>query len=293
MIKELIKNKTFNLILIANNKPFMYHPSFGLKILRSLSRFFFGSPFFLLLFMLFFQTTIVAQVVNIEDRRMRVGDSLHWLGKADLGFNLIQNTQQFLTASAAVQVEFKEKKHFILSLTAYNFVKSSSQNILNDGFQHLRYNYDITDKIVWEVYTQAQYNERIRLRLRSLAGTGFRFKIVRKSTTRLYLGTSYFYEHTQFRDTTVPFFNHRLSIYAAFSHKIGATARFASTTYFQPILTDLGNMRWASDNSLLIPLTKKCAFRANLNLTYDTDPRLPPSVPDLIYAWTNGIRLDF
>jgi hypothetical protein len=250
-------------------------------------------PLFCIFITFFFATTVFSQVVNIEDRRVRVGDSLQWLGKADLGFNLTQNTQQYLTASAAVQVEFKEKKHFALSLTAYNFAKSSNQNILNDGFQHLRYNYDVTDKTVWEVYGQGQYNERIRLLLRTLAGTGFRFKIVRKGATRFYLGASYMYEHTEFKDTTVPFFNHRLSIYASFSRKIGASGRFSSTTYFQPILTNPRNMRWASDNALVFPITKKCAFRANLNLTYDTDPRLPPSVPDLIYAWTNGIRLDF
>jgi Protein of unknown function, DUF481 len=236
---------------------------------------------------------IFGQVVNIEDRRIRLGDSVHWLGKADLGFNLIQNTQQYLTASAAVQLEYKAQKHFILSLSAYNLVKSANQNILNDGFQHVRYNYDITERTVWEMYAQAQYNERVRLRVRTLAGTGFRFKVARKKATRLYLGASYFYEQTQFKDATAPFHNHRLSFYTAFSQRIGTTGRFASTTYFQPILTDLGNMRWASDNSLFIPLSKKCSFRVNLNLTYDTDPRLPATVPDLIYAWTNGVRLEF
>ena len=263
----------------------MFNCSFLVKILRG--------PFLTLFFILFLKTSTFAQVVNIEDRRIRVGDSLRWLGKADLGFNLIQNTQQYLTASAAVQLEFKEKKHFVLSLSAYNLAKSSSQNILNDGFQHVRYNYDITDKTVFEIYAQAQYNERVRLRLRTLAGTGLRFKILRKTATRFYLGTSYFYEHTQFRDTTIPFFTHRLSIYAAFSQKIGNSARFASTTYYQPDVFNLGNMRWASDNSLLVPLSKKCIFRLNLTLTYDTDPRLPEPVPDLIYAWTNGIRLEF
>lgn len=244
-------------------------------------------------FSLFLKTTLLAQVVNIEDRRIRLGDSLHWLGKADLGFNLIQNTQQYLTASAAVQMEYKQKRHFILSLTAYNLAKTTNQNILNDGFQHLRYNYEVTSKIVWEAYTQGQYNERVRLRLRLLAGTGFRFRIMRESHTRFYLGMSYFYEKTQFRDSTTALFNHRLNFYGAFSQKIGATGRFASTTYFQPIIGDFGNMRWASDNTLLLPLSKKLAFRINFNLTYDTDPRLPAAFPDLIYAWTNGIRLDF
>jgi hypothetical protein len=250
-------------------------------------------PFFSAALLLFFQNILLGQVVNIEDRRIRVGDSVHWLGKADLGLNLIQNTQQFLTASAAVQVEYKNKKHFVLSISAYNLAKTATQNILNDGFQHLRYNYDVTDKIVWEGYAQAQYNERIRLRLRTLAGTGFRFKLLREKATRLYLGTSYFYEQTQFRDTTLPFFNHRLSIYTAFSYKMSNSATFASTTYCQPILTDLQNMRWASDNSLVFPFSKKLSFRANLNLTFDTDPRLPETVPDLIYAWTNGIRWSF
>jgi hypothetical protein len=250
-------------------------------------------PFAALIFIFWFTTTVFTQVVNVEDRRVRLGDSTHWLGKADVGFNVIQNTQQFLTASAAVQVEFKEKKHFVLSLTAYNFAKSSTQDILNDGFQHLRYNYDVTERVVWEVYTQAQYNERIRLRLRTLAGTGFRFKLLRNPKAKLYLGASYFYEQTRFRDTTTDFVNHRLSFYVSFSSKLGPNARFASTTYYQPILSDVNNQRWASDNTLVLPITRKIAFRANLNLTYDTDPRLPPSVPDLIYAWTNGLRVEF
>ncbi len=255
------------------------------KILRGL--------FFHLFFLFFIPISIFSQVVNIEDRRIRLGDSLHWLGKADFGFNLVQNTQQFLTASAAVQVEYKRQKHFVLSLTAYNLAKSANQNILNDGFQHLRYNYDVTEKTVWEIYTQGQYNERVRMQLRLLVGTGFRFKILRGTKTRLYFGTSYFCEKTQFKERQSPLYNHRLSFYAAFSRKIGTTGRFASTTYCQPIANDLGNIRLASDNTLLIPLSKKLAFRANFNCTYDTDPHLPEAFPDLIYTWTNGIRWDF
>jgi Protein of unknown function, DUF481 len=249
-------------------------------------------PFLLIFMFLMTQPMLNAQVVNIEDRRIRLGDSLHWLGKADLGFNLIQNAKQYLTASAAIQMEYKQKKHFFLSLTAYNLAKVSEQNLLNDGFQHLRYNYEVTPKIVWEVYGQAQYNERILLRLRMLAGTGVRFRIIRQAKTKFYLGTSYFYEKAQFSDATEPLYNHRFSVYLAFSKNIGA-ARFASTTYYQPIVTHLNNMRWASDNSLWLPLSKKLAFRANLNLTYDTDPRLPASIPDLIYSWTNGLRFEF
>jgi hypothetical protein len=218
---------------------------------------------------------------------------LHWLGRADLGFNIVQNTQQYLTASAAMQVEYKQQKHFVLSVTAYNLAKAASQNILNDGFQHVRYNYDVTDKTVWEMYAQGQYNERVRMRLRTLAGTGLRLKILRGGLTRLYFGASYFYERTEFRELQAPLYNHRLSFYAAFSRKVGAAGRFASTTYFQPIVTDLGNMRWASDNAIVIPLSKKFAFRANFNCTYDTDPHLPTAFPNLIYAWTNGIRWDF
>ena len=256
-----------------------------LKILRGL--------FSLFIFSIFFKMPVFGQVINIEDRRVRLGDSLHWLGKADLGFNLVQNTQQFLTASAAVQLEYKQKKHFVLSVTAYNLAKSANQSILNDGFQHLRYNYDVTEKTVWEVYTQGQYNERVRMRLRLLAGTGFRFKILRGPQTRLYFGASYFYEKTQFRELPASLFNHRLSFYAAFSRKIGTAGRFASTTYCQPIANDLGNIRLASDNALVVPLSKKFAFRANFNCTYDTDPHLPEAFPDLIYTWTNGIRWEF
>lgn len=256
--------------------------SHQLKILRGIT-----------LLLLFSQTPISAQIINVEDRRLRLGDSVHWLGKLDVGLNIYQNEKQFITASLGSQVEFKDRKHFVLTVMGYNMARNAAQNILNDGFQHIRYNYDIKEKIVWELFEQVQYNERIRLRLRAVVGTGLRFKIFRQPTKRLYVGISYFYEQTRYKDEITPQFNHRLSTYIAFSKPFGNNSRLVSTTYFQPIITHFQSYRMASDNSLLFKINKHLSFRSNINVTFDNDTRLPPSVPDLIYTWSNGLRIDF
>jgi hypothetical protein len=244
---------------------------------------------FLFTFPLFLQS----QIINIEDRRVRIGDSIATKGFLDLGFNLFQNDKQFITATGNGFVEHNHFKHFFLIVSGYNFVKTGDNKLLNDGFGHFRYNYQLHKLVKWEAYTQAQYNERTRSLFRGLIGTGLRYRVNITPRHRFYVGLSYLFEHNQFSDATPRQYDHRLSSYISFNINLNDKVRFANTSYFQPLLKPLGYGRFSSQGSFICNITKRFAYRSTLSMIYDNDKRLPTTVPDLIYTWTNGIRWEF
>jgi Protein of unknown function, DUF481 len=251
----------------------------------------------ILLFNLLFFASIYlkSQIVNIEDKRIRLGDSITFKGFVDLGFNVFKNDKTLMTARATGQLEkLAFKKHFFLMIGGYNFAKAEGQSFLNDGFIHLRYNYGLTDKWILEAFTQGQYNERTNILFRGLVGSGLRLKLKSGEKNRFYIGLAYIFEQNQYNRDLIPTQNnHRMSSY--FSYNLGLTnnSRLVHTTYFQPLLNDFTNNRLSSEATLLFNFTKYLVFRATFNTSYDNDPRLPDTIPDWIYTWTNGLRWDF
>lgn len=235
-----------------------------------------------------------AQIINIEDKRVAVGDSIGFKGFGDLGVSLYQNDKQLMTARANVQFEYVNRRHFVLLLSGYNLIHTEgSPNVLNDGFSHLRYNYDVSKRWVYEAFAQGQYNERTRVLFRGLVGTGMRWKLKHGKNQRYYLGLAYLLEHNQFNDKTLTQLDHRLSGYLSYNISFGNKSRFVHTTYFQPRLDNWQNIRVSSEAALIFTISKHLAFRSTFNTAYDSDPRLPPSVPNWIYTLTNGLRFEF
>jgi hypothetical protein len=254
--------------------------------------FFMKHSCFIPIFFIFF-TKIHTQIINVEDKRVRLNDSIALKGYVDMAVNVVKNDKKLVTVSANSQLEYVKMKHLFLLIGGYNLVKAGSNTFLNDGYGHFRYNYDVSKNVTWEAFTQGQYNERTRSRFRALVGTGARFRFRFTEKNRFYLGTALMFEHNQFSDITPRQYDMRLSNYLSFTVNISDKIKLNNTTYFQPVLTDIGNFRVSSQGNALFQITKKLVFKVSGNLISDRDERLPPSVPDFIYAWTNGLRWEF
>ena len=234
---------------------------------------------------------LAAQIVNIEDRRNSVLDTAGWSGLLDLRFNLIENGATVISTRSSARVDFLKDRHHFFSISQYNFGKVEDAAFIEDGFQHLRYNYHWKSKITWEVFTQLQYNEKINLRLRWLLGTGPRFTILDNTKNKMFIGTLYLYEYNEEffeEDQNIFSREHRLSAYFSFVLKPTTTLTFSGTTYFQP---SVDNFRISSQHSLNFKIIKNLSFSSGFGLSYDSSP--PGEVVNLIYQFTNGIRWTF
>jgi len=232
-----------------------------------------------------------AQIINIEDRRTAFDDSIAWHERVDLGLGLVHNTKNIFTLNGGAQIEFQHHDKLFLSLTKFKFVKAGEENFVNEGFQHLRYNQNIKHWLVYELFGQLQYNEKVRIRLRGLVGSGLRFLVLDKKKQKAYIGISYMYEYDEESKSLVIHHDQRASSYLSANIKLKDYLSFASTSYYQPLFNDFSDYRLSSESSLIFNISKRLNFKTTFSITYDS--RLPEEVPNTIYSMTNGLRYVF
>ncbi len=235
-----------------------------------------------------------AQIVNIEDKRT-LEDTTGWFWRIDFGGNLTENTRSVVTLSGALRLDVKQQKGEWLLLSNYNLVRADQDQVLNDGFGHFRYGRRLNSSWTWESFTQLQYNRRLLIDLRALAGTGPRFILRDKDHFDLATGLLYMYEYNEIgEEMPITRRDHRLSLYLTLHLKLSENARLASTSYYQPLIDRFGESRLSSINSLTVALGKHFSFSTNLAITYDgLLAQLAEGVPATSYQWRNMLRINF
>jgi hypothetical protein len=234
-------------------------------------------------------TGLFSQIINIESKRF-LKDTNGFVGTINANFNINQNTQQVLTAGLNQHVQYKYNRNRILAISDINFIKAGEKDFVNAGYQHLRYNYKLNNFLTWETFVQAQYNKVLLLDRRYLAGTGPRFKIIKKENIKVYTACLYMYEYQSQNNDSAEHYNNRLSAYVTLSLGLGKL-EFTSTTFFQPNMADVADHRVANDSSLDLPINKNLNFKVGFNLLYDT--RQPIGIPEMTYILRNGLSYKF
>ena len=237
--------------------------------------------------------SVLCQLVNIEDRRYHA-DSVGWMGQIDLGGSYTKYKSEVTRLNAIARIERFGQQSDWLILGSYTRVRSGDNDLLNDGFIHLRFNQLIREGLHWEVFVQTQYNELLSLRLRQLVGTGPRLRLTRLPKFSAFAGILYMYEYDEFVNTDNQFRDHRVSVYLSFSYRPSTNLTFASTTYYQPLINDWATSRFSTSNNLGVNITKQLSFNTRFTLTYDSLlAREVGNVPNATFSWTNGLRLAF
>ncbi len=231
-----------------------------------------------------------SQVLNIEDERIKT-DTTGWSGSAAAGINLMKSTDKLTDLSGKIHLQYKSPNSLYLILSNFNFIKAGKTNFSNNGIQHLRYNYTISDWLVAEAFAQAQFNKIIGIKFRSLFGAGPRFKVVKTDPFRLYAAWLYMYEYEEMELETLINRSHRISSYVSFTLKLNKNVRIINTTYFQPLVNNFADYRLSSETDFVIKISKKLAYALNYNYYFDSEP--PANVPQTIYSITNKISLSF
>ena len=243
---------------------------------------------------LVFQNSVNGQIVNIEDRRGSLADTTGWFGFVGLGGNFVKNTKSILSISGDIRTEYHRQKARILFLSNYNLIRVNQDRFIDNGFQHFRYNDIFRGKTEFEIFAQAQYNNRVRITFRGLLGGGLRFPLLSVDQKKIFLGIAYMYEYDEIKiipETISYFRDHRMSSYLSVFLKWNDSFSISNTTYYQPVLNNFSDVRLSSQTNLKFSISKKLSFITTFNITNDT--RVPEGVPASYYSWRNGIRWDF
>lgn len=237
--------------------------------------------------------TISAQVVNIEGKRIQT-DTTGFAGHIDLGISLEKNVSQLLNlnSNALIQYKSQNSRHLLLLMVDAGIVRSGGVDLINRYLGHFRYNTRFfTPWLKLEALMQFQRNPLIDIESRFLYGAGFRFKLLENTSSRIYMGTTYIFEHEKGLMESREEFNHRWSNYFSISYTPGDNFTLKSTTYFQPIFTNFNDFRLMEDIRLEFKITQNLTYSTSFEMVYDTRP--PAGIPELIYILRNGVGYKF
>lgn len=246
---------------------------------------------FIVVLFLLISAPSFSQILNAESLR-KVTDTSGFTGTTGLRFSLKRTTLDFLTFGSTIHLQYKMNKNLVLFKNDILFEKIEGAKLENSGISHARYNHRFHPRIAWEIFAQGQYNKVSLVDFRGLLGTGPRFKLSNSENYKFYLGTLVMYEHEELVDGFTPVQrDFRGSAYLSFSLYPTETISLASTTYYQPRLSQFSDFRISSQSSLLITLYKEFAFLINYTFTYDAFPAV--SIPTSQYDFTTGFAYSF
>lgn len=230
-----------------------------------------------------------AQIVNIESKRMQT-DSVGWKGSVNAAMSLTQNTQKIFGVNLGAHLQYKTSndRGLWLILGQYGFLKSGGQKFISNSIGHIRYNRKLSNVIRWEVFGQLQYNLITQIKLRSLLGTGPRFRIVKKEKFRLYAASLFMYENEKELTTPVVVHNDfRSSSYVSFTIIPRENIEIISTTFYQPLMKQFSDFRILNQIVFAVKATEGFSMTLNWDYLYDRFPS--GAAPRTTYSFSAGI----
>jgi putative salt-induced outer membrane protein YdiY len=248
----------------------------------------------LLLSLLFVRLHCSAQVLNIESLRFQ-NDSDGWIGTVKFAFAAQQNVNRIYDFGNSIHAQYRKGQSRWILLNNLVFSKTNGKSFENTGYEHIRYDYKLKkyDWLTWEAFVQTQYNKPMKMDLRAIAGTGPRFRLIKKERAHMYLGTLYMFEHEEDEGEVLEaiYNDHRLDSYLTFTWAPVKNAEMVNTVYYQPAFTDFSDYRISEVFSFAFTMTKHFAFETGFNLTYDT--KQPPGIPNLYWSLEQGLNFNF
>lgn len=244
----------------------------------------------LLLCLLLSVGSLSAQVLNVESQRFN-SDSMGWIGRVGFATQVQQSVQRVFGLDAELHVQYRKGKSRFLFLGDQNLVQAGGTDFINTGYEHIRYNYRLRERLTWEAFVQTQYNKPMRMDFRGVTGTGPRFRLLKREKIHMYVASLYMFEHEEVTGEPTVYDDHRSSSYFTFTWIISPQADVSGTVFYQPNLRNFSDYRIATDMALDLDVTKRIAFRATFNLLYDD--KQPAGVPNLTYQQQNSLELKF
>lgn len=247
----------------------------------------------LVAFLIIFEVHVLnAQVIIHIDYDKHTPKKDGFSGNLDLSMSLNQAVNFVFGTNNASQCFFKKEKHTVKSLNGLNLTVVNDSKPINDGFQHVRYSYALSDRFFPEAFIQGQYNHNIKIRSRYIFGVGALYKVWNKETdsVQLHVGIHYMPENEE--ELTGLINNHqRLNTMLSWGYTFKSKLKLDVVSYFQPDLLRLNDFRFLLNSAAEMPITERLTFRSSLGIVFDTHP--PADLRQVFFNTRNGLRYTF
>lgn len=252
-----------------------------------------------------------AQILNVERARLQPDSANYFTGKAGLNFSMFNrnagksNPNNYLQLTFNGDLAYVSEQHSYMLLNYYNYLlvnydsEEQRNTVASTGYSHFRVNFMRKNRLSYELFTQLQADKARGLDLRTLAGGGVRYRLLKEESSGIYLGAGLMHEHEEWQN---PEADGQLMVsdllkstnYLSAKAKLNDHVSTEGIVYYQVGYADSIDKwrnRVSGDVSLIVKLGTRLSFRTNFNCTYEDEPIVP--ITNFVYAITNGIQLQF
>jgi hypothetical protein len=219
----------------------------------------------------------------------------------DVGGGLRVELQSLRPPRAEGGLRFAAQRFFVAANARYAERTSQTENaprpFVNQTFVHGRWTGMWRERFGTELFAQVQTNEFLRLRVRTLGGTGLRFELVHEEPLQIWIGTGTMLEYNRIdvapgaldAPTEV---SHRSTSYLGIRSALREKSLlFQGIAYIQPTWKTPSDLRALFELEALVKLTEAFSLGNTLSVLYDTRP--PTSVRPTDLRLTTSLKISF
>lgn len=246
-----------------------------------------------------------AQILNIEKARLDSLDKSHpFRINFESKFNFYNRSggegeqAKFASFANDLNAVLAPGKTSFVVLGNLAYTENNGSTILNNGYLHLRTNFNYQKTWSQEVFSQIQYDNFRGLTQRYLLGGGIRWKAVKSQKFDLILGAGPMFEREDWKipDSEdiedVAFL--KLSNYFIVRWDIAENVNFNTIFYYQvgyDQSIDAARNRISSTTNFNFKISKHLSFTTSIAMAYEDKPIIP--ITKFIYGLENGLTLGF
>ncbi len=250
--------------------------------------------FLLFLLLVLGTTPPLSAQVNTEAMRAQVERGVN--GSLGTAFTLRQGNTELYIIGLNGRLDVFKGKHKGFVIGKVQFLQSTKDVLVNNGFGHIRYNGFLKTWLIYEVFGQIEYDETRLLNRRLLAGTGVRFKLFKDEKSSIYLGTTPMLENEELNPKKVTTENPSSTVVRWSNYFVGQTetknnVTLGTTFYIQPRVDDWSDLRILSDLSMNVLLNDHISFGVTMTYRYDSEPPVSLKSYDLLLQ--NSLTVSF
>jgi len=242
----------------------------------------------IILFLILLSVPTLGQI-NTEKMRLGLSES-GFAGDVDLTYSVTLGNSELTKIGLGPNFIWRLGRSHLFMLNDLNRVYSKDGTIINKAFSHLRYNYDFTDRYIYEFFLQAQYNRTQDLSHRYLVGTGIRIIPFRREAFMIAIGITGMYEDEELSSGETTRIARGSSYIFVKATRLDLLS-FINTIYIQPALDNWEDFRILDEAELSIWVIKNLALTTALSYNYDSEP--PEGIKHYDLELKNGLKFSF
>jgi hypothetical protein len=205
------------------------------------------------------------------------------------------NTQLVSLAGSGL-CELRRGRHLFFLLARGDYAERSGEPFLSKDLEHFRYRITVTGPLEVETFIQHDRDAFRRLALRALVGVGPRLHLRPSRGFDVAVGASMMLEHERLGggdelDAGADYTNARLSTYLLLSTEIGPRLKLGNTTYVQPRIDRIRDVRAFNELAVLAKANDHLSLKLTFTSAYDSAP--PDDVIPLDTTLKGALQVTF